>query len=57
MNPEDQDFQETLAMLREAHQEPIAEAHYTAVRARVMARLETERRPWRWAPLGILKPG
>jgi negative regulator of sigma E activity len=52
MNSEDREFQETLELLREAHREPIEEAHYAAVRARVMAKLATERRPWRrwiWA--------
>ncbi len=39
-------IEETLAMLREAHEEPIAEAHYAAVRARVLAQLEMKRRPW-----------
>jgi hypothetical protein len=38
--------EETLTLLREAHREPIAEAHYAAVRARVFSRLATERRPW-----------
>ena len=36
--------------MREAHQEPIAPAHYAAVRARVLAELGRERRPlWRHA--------
>jgi hypothetical protein len=41
-----------LDLLREAHREPIAEAHYAAVRARVLAGIAAERRPWRpwiWA--------
>jgi hypothetical protein len=40
-------FEETLEMLREAHREAIAEAHFAAVRARVLAQLAAERRPWR----------
>ena len=44
MNEED-----WVELLREAHQEPIAPAHYAAVRARVLAELRRERRPvWRW---------
>jgi len=40
-------------LLREAHREPIAPAHYAAVRARVLAELARERtpvwrRPWVW---------
>jgi hypothetical protein len=42
-----------LAVLREAHREPIAPAHYAAVRARVLAKLEHGRRPlWRWTWVG-----
>jgi hypothetical protein len=40
-----------LELLRSAHREPIAAAHFTAVRAGVLARLAQEneqRRPWRW---------
>jgi hypothetical protein len=51
MNSEDRQFQETGDLLREAHREPIAEAHYAAVRARVLSHLETQRRPsryWVW---------
>jgi hypothetical protein len=41
---------EILELLREAHREPIAEAHYAAVRARVLSQIAAERRPWRmWA--------
>jgi anti-sigma factor RsiW len=37
-----------LELLREAHREPVAEAHYAAVRARVLAELRRPRRPvWR----------
>jgi hypothetical protein len=45
------DWEEWLDLLREAHREPIAPAHYAAVRARVLAELGRERRPaWRvWA--------
>jgi hypothetical protein len=45
-----------LELLRSAHREPIAAAHYTAVRVGVLARLAKEaeqRRPWRrwlWVP-------
>lgn len=46
MSGEDQEFERTLELLREAHREPIAEAHYAAVRARVLAKLETRRRLW-----------
>ena len=39
-----------LGALREAHEEPLEEAHFAAVRARVLAELERERRPvWRRA--------
>lgn len=34
-------------LLRTAHQEPIDPAHYTAVRARVLAEIERTRNPWR----------
>ena len=34
-------------ILRAAHAEPIDPAHYTAVRARVMADIERSRAPWR----------
>jgi hypothetical protein len=46
-------IEDSLALLRTAHQEPIAASHYTAIRAGVLARLERERRPWRrwlWVP-------
>jgi len=46
MKSEDQEFQETLELLREAHREPIAEAHYAAVRARVLSKLAAEPRVW-----------
>jgi anti-sigma factor RsiW len=37
-----------LELLREAHREPLGEAHYAAVRARVLSELQRERRPvWR----------
>lgn len=43
-----------LDLLRETHGEPIPEAHFAAVRARVLAELGRERRPvwrrpWAWA--------
>jgi hypothetical protein len=34
-------------ILRTAHNEPIDAAHYTAVRARVLAEIESQRNPWR----------
>ena len=34
-------------ILRSAHAEPIDPAHYTAVRARVLAEIERSRAPWR----------
>jgi hypothetical protein len=46
MNRDDQEFTETLELLREAHREAIPEAHFAAVRARVLAQLAAERRPW-----------
>jgi anti-sigma factor RsiW len=43
-------LQQSLALLREAHDEPLATAHFSAVRARVVAELEKGRRPsWRRA--------
>jgi anti-sigma factor RsiW len=39
-------MKQSLEWLREAHQEPIAPAHYAAVRARVMAELESGRARW-----------
>jgi hypothetical protein len=44
----DGDIEKTLELLREAHREPIAEAHYAAVRARVLSQLAVKRRPWLW---------
>ncbi|MGA3236219.1 MAG: hypothetical protein ABSG03_07950 [Bryobacteraceae bacterium] len=43
---EESGFEETLEMLREAHREAIPEAHFAAVRARVLSQLAAERRPW-----------
>ena len=42
MNPDD--WKE---LLRAAHNEPLDSAHYTAVRARVIAEIERTRSPWR----------
>jgi anti-sigma factor RsiW len=43
-------FEQSLALLREAHSAPLAAAHFSAVRARVVAELEQQRRPlWRRA--------
>jgi hypothetical protein len=39
-------YDETLELLRQAHRETIPEAHFAAVRARVLAELSAERRPW-----------
>ena len=38
-------LKQSLAVLKEAHAEPLAAAHFSAVRARVVAELERERRP------------
>jgi hypothetical protein len=43
---EESGFEETLELLREAHREAIPEAHFAAVRARVLSQLAAERRPW-----------
>ena len=37
-------LKQSLALLKEAHNEPLAPAHFSAVRARVVAELEQERR-------------
>jgi hypothetical protein len=37
---------QSLGVLREAHEEPIAPAHFAAVRARVIGELEGARAPW-----------
>jgi hypothetical protein len=43
-------LQESLALVREAHGEPVGEAHFAAVRARVLAEIErSPARRWRWA--------
>ena len=43
-------LKQSLALLKEAHHEPLAPAHFSTVRARVMAELEQKRRPlWAWA--------
>jgi len=44
MTPIPPDWQE---ILRTAHNDPIDAAHYTAVRARVLAEIESQRNPWR----------
>jgi hypothetical protein len=42
---------DSLALLQETHAEPIAEADYAAVRARVLSRIDSHRsRRWLWAP-------
>ena len=47
------DLRQTLELLREGHAQPIEQAHYAAVRARVMSQLEVERRPW-WRHAWVL---
>ena len=43
-------LRESLGALHEAHAEPLAEAHFTALRARVLDQLAAGYRPWRrWA--------
>jgi anti-sigma factor RsiW len=39
-------LKDSLEVLQGAHREPIAPAHFAAVRARVMAELEGARQPW-----------
>ena len=39
-------LRQSLELLREAHGEPVDPAHFAAVRARVLAKLERECRPW-----------
>jgi hypothetical protein len=43
---EESGFENTLELLREAHREAIPEAHFAALRARVLSELARERRPW-----------
>jgi len=49
-----QGIEDSLALLRSAHEEAIAAGHYAAVRARVQDRMARERRSawrrWVWAP-------
>jgi len=40
-------MKQSMGLLREEHEEPLDEAHYAAVRARVIAEIRTERAPWR----------
>lgn len=47
---------EALEILRQAHREEIPEAHYAAVRARVLAQIAAGRKPvawWKWAACGL----
>ena len=47
---------EALEILRQAHREEIPEAHYAAVRARVLAEIAAGRKPiawWKWAMCGL----
>jgi anti-sigma factor RsiW len=39
-------LKESLQLMRNVHEEPVAEAHFAAVRARVMGELEGRRLPW-----------
>jgi len=39
-------LKESLQLMRSIHEEPVAEAHFAAVRARVMGELEGSRLPW-----------
>lgn len=49
------ELQQSLAALRNAHEQPIAEVHFKAVRARVLDQIEQPRRPARrWAWIGGL---
>ena len=44
------ELEQSLALMREVHDEAIAPADFAAVRARVLGQLERERNPWRqWA--------
>ena len=49
-------LKQSLDLLREAHQEPLAPEHFTAVRARVLAALDGRRRTalGRWAWIGAM---
>lgn len=50
-----ENLRQSLALLRAAHEQPIAEAHFTAVRARILGQLGRPRRPaCRWAWIGGL---
>jgi hypothetical protein len=40
------DLKESLELLQDVHREPLAPAHFAAVRARVLAELESGRQPW-----------
>ena len=47
---------DALEILRQAHREEIPEAHYAAVRARVMAEIAAGHKPiawWKWAACGL----
>jgi anti-sigma factor RsiW len=39
-------LKESLQLIRSVHEEPVTEAHFAAVRARVMGELEGRRLPW-----------
>jgi len=48
-------LRESLALVREAHAEPVEAAHFAAVRARVLAKLDgAPTRRWRFAWMGAL---
>jgi hypothetical protein len=48
-------LREALDLLRDQHTEPVAAAHYTALRARVLGALDRPRRVrrWLWAPAAL----
>ena len=48
-------LRQSLELLREAHGEPVDPAHFAAVRARVLAKLERECRPW-WRQAWVVGP-
>jgi hypothetical protein len=56
----DPEWEKTRELLREAHQEPLAQAHFDAVRARVLERLQPRpRRIWwpLWVGASLVAPG
>lgn len=49
-----QGVKQSLAVLRAAHEQPIENAHFAAVRARVLQQIQNRRRRWRLAWAGAL---